>query len=191
MTLLIVGLILFLGSHSTSIINVGWRDATAARLGEWPWKGLYSSVALAGFVLIVIGYGSARLEAPVLYTLPLWLRHLALVLLLPVFPLFVSTYVPGRISRTAKHPTLLATKLWATAHLLVNGTMADVLLFGAFLAWAVADRISMKRRDQRPLPGAPPSAFNDVIAVTVGVAIYAAFIMGVHQWLFGVSAAPM
>ena len=190
MILLTIGLLLFLGGHSISIINVGWRDAMAARLGDGPWKGLYSLVAVAGFVLIVVGYGSARLEAPVLYAPPIWLRHIALLLLLPVFPLFVSTYFPGRISAAAKHPTLLATKVWATAHLLMNGSGADLLLFGAFLAWAVAGRISMKQRAQRPLPGAPQSPWNDLIALVLGLGIYAALVMGVHAWLFGVAAWP-
>ncbi len=191
MTLLLVGLVLFFAGHSVSIVNVAWRDAMAARLGEWPWKGLYSLLALVGLGLIIVGYADARFDAAPLYVSPNWLRNLALVLLLPVFPLLVSTYFPGRISRAAKHPTLLATKLWATTHLLVNGTTADLLLFGSFLAWAVADRISMKRRVQRPLPGAPASAWNDPIAVVVGLGVYAALLMGVHSWLFGVSAAPL
>jgi uncharacterized membrane protein len=191
MTQLLIGLVLFFAGHSVSIVNVAWRDAMAARLGEWTWKGLYSLLALAGLALIIMGYADARFDAAPLYQSPNWLRNLALVLLLPVFPLLVSTYFPGRISRAAKHPTLLATKLWATAHLLVNGTLADLLLFGSFLAWAVADRISMKRRVQRPLPGAPDSAWNDLIAVVVGLGVYAGLLMGLHYWLFGVSAAPL
>ena len=191
MGLLLLGLVLFFAGHSVSIVNVAWRDAMAARLGEWTWKGLYSLVALAGLALIIMGYASARMDAAPLYESPTWLRNLALVFLLPVFPLLVSTYFPGRVSRAAKHPTLLATKLWATAHLLVNGTPADLLLFGSFLAWAVAERISMKRRVQRPLPGAPASAWNDLIALVVGLGIYGALVMGLHLWLFGVSAAPL
>lgn len=186
MTLLVVGLILFLGSHSISIVAPSWRDGMLDRLGEGPWKGLYGLVALAGFVLLIWGYGLARLEAPVLYTPPYWFRYPALVLMVFVFPLFVATYLPGRISEAAKHPTLLATKLWAVVHLLVNGGLADVVLFGAFLAWAVADRISLQRRPARALPGAPPSPRNDAIAIVVGLLIYLAFILGAHRWLFGV-----
>lgn len=187
MVWLVIGLVIFLGIHSVSIVAPGWRDAQQVRLGEGPWKGLYALVAIAGFVLIVVGYGAARQSPVVLYSPPLFLRHLALLLLLPVFPLLLAAYLPGRLSRAARHPMLLATKLWATAHLLANGTLADVLLFGGFLAWAVADRISFKRRTPRPVPGAPPRAANDVIAVVGGLALFAAFYLWLHQWLIGVS----
>jgi len=187
MTVLILGLILFLGTHSVSVVAPAWRDAMHARLGEGPWKGLYSVASAVGFVLIVIGYGLARQQPVALYTPPLWLRHLALLLLVPVFPLLMAVYLPGRIKSAARHPMLLATKLWAVAHLLANGTAADVLLFGGFLAWAVADRISLKHRAQRALPGARPSPFNDAIAVLGGLALYALFLLRAHAWLFGVS----
>ena len=107
--------------------------------------------------------------------------------MLPVFPLFLATYLPGRIKAVVKHPTLAAVKLWAVAHLLANGTLADVLLFGGFLAWAVADRISMQQRTQRPLPGAPPRPANDLIAIVVGLVLYGVFVTWGHQWLIGVS----
>jgi uncharacterized membrane protein len=107
-------------------------------------------------------------------------------LLVPVFPLFLAAYFRGRIQAATRHPMLAAVKLWAAAHLLANGTLADVLLFGAFLAWAVADRLSMKRRTARPIPGAPPSKANDLIAVVGGLVIYAAFVLGLHAWLIGV-----
>jgi len=184
---LIAGLILFFATHSVSIVNSSWRDRLAARIGEGPWKGVYSLVAIAGFVLIVWGYGLARQDPTILYIPPVWLRHVALLLLVFVFPLLLAAYLPGRIKTVTKHPMLVATKLWAFAHLLANGTLADVLLFGSFLAWAVADRISMKHREQRPIPGAPPSKWNDAIAVVVGLALYVAFVLRLHVWLFGVS----
>ena len=187
MTLLILGLIVFLGVHSVSIAALGWRDAMHARLGEGPWKGLYSLASLAGFALIIVGYGAARQNPVVLYLPPTWLRHVALLLMLPVFPLLLAAYLPGRIKSAAKHPMLLAVKLWATAHLLANGSAADVLLFGGFLVWAVADRISMKQRVQRPLPGPKAGPLNDTIAVAAGLAIYAAFVFGGHAWLIGVA----
>ncbi len=187
MFLLILGLVLFLGIHSISIVATGWRDAQAARLGENAWKGIYTLLSLAGFVLIVIGYGQARQEPVVLYVPPVALRHVAALLMLPVFVLLVAAYMPGRIQSAAKHPMLVATKLWATAHLLANGTLADVLLFGGFLAWAVADRISMKRRTQRPLPGAPAGRFNDAVALVLGLALYVGFVAFGHRWLIGVS----
>lgn len=186
MTLLILGLVLFLGIHSVAIVAPAWRDAQAAR-SEMGWKGLYTVVAIAGFVLIVYGYGEARLTAPLLYAPPTWMRHLSMLLLLPVFPLLLAAYLPGRIKTATKHPMLAATKLWALAHLLANGTLADVLLFGGFLVWAVADRISLKRRVQRPTLGVPPSAANDLIAVVGGLALYGLFVWRAHAWLIGVS----
>jgi uncharacterized membrane protein len=186
MDLLISGLIVFFTVHSISIVNDSWRNRMVEKLGEWPWKILYGLVAVLGFVLIVRGYGLARLDPLILYSPPEWLRYLALVLLVPVFPLLLATYLPGRIQTATRHPMLAATKLWATAHLLVNGTLADVLLFGAFLMWAVADRISLKRRTPHPVPAVPSTAFNDVIAVVLGLVIYAAFVAWLHAWLVGV-----
>ena len=190
MGMLVIGLVLFLGIHTVSIVAPQWRDGQVARLGEGPWKGIYSVVSAIGFALLIYGYGAARQNPVVLYTPPTALRHLALLLMLPVFPLLVAAYVPGRIKAMTKHPMLLATKFWALAHLLANGTLADVLLFGGFLAWAVADRISVKRRPARPIPGAPPRPYNDVIVVVIGLALYALFVMGAHRWLFGVSPLP-
>jgi uncharacterized membrane protein len=188
MSTLILGLVLFLGSHSVSIVAPGARKALAARLGEWPWKGLYAVVAIAGFVLIVQGYAAARLEPVQLWVPPTWTRHLAALLMLPAFTMLLAAYLPGRIKTTLKHPMLAATKLWAVAHLLSNGTLADVVLFGSFLAWAVVDRISLKRRaGGRALPAAPPSRWNDAIAVVGGLALYVAFAGWAHVRLFGVA----
>lgn len=148
---------------------------------------MYSLVSLAGLLLLIHGYGLARQAPVVLYAPPIALRHLALLLMLPVFPLLIAAYLPGRIQRAARHPMLLAVKLWATAHLLANGTLADVLLFGGFLAWAVADRIAVKRRlVPHRVPGAPPTALNDIVAVVGGLGLYLAFLFGVHAWLIGV-----
>ena len=190
MLVLVAGLVLFLGVHSVSIVAPGWRSAMLARVGERPWKGIYSAAAGIGLVLIVVGYGIARHSPVVLYTPPAGLRHLALLVMLPVFPLLFATYLPGRIQSAAKHPTLLAVKFWAAAHLLANGTLADVLLFGGFLAWAVADRISVKRRpakEAHDVPAAPPRPANDAIAVVAGLLVYALFLKGGHRWLTGVS----
>jgi uncharacterized membrane protein len=190
MLLLILGLVLFLGIHSVSIVSASGRHRLVQQMGEGPWKGLYSLVSLAGFVLIVVGYGAAR-EAPVvLYSLPNGFRHLAAVLMLPVFVLLLAAYLPGRIQRAAKHPMLLAVKLWALAHLLANGTLADVLLFGGFLAWAVVDRISVKKRAAagllRPGPVLPGSKANDAIALVGGLGLYVLFVVWAHAWLIGV-----
>ena len=187
MNLLIVGLLLFLGIHSVSIVAPAWRDARVSQFGEQAWKGIYSLVSIAGFVLLVYGYGVARQSPVVLYTPPQALRHVALLLMLPVFPFLLAAYLPGRIKAALKHPFLVAIKLWAFAHLLANGTLADVLLFGGFLAWAVADRISVKRRPLRPVPGAPLRPANDARAVGAGLAIYGLFVWRGHLWLIGVS----
>lgn len=187
MAMLIAGLVIFLGIHSLSIVNEPLRNRLSNSMGEWPFKGVYSVVSLLGLVLIVIGYGAARLEPTVLYTPPGWLRHVAMLLLIPVFPLLFATYFPGRIKATLKHPMLVAVKLWALAHLLANGMLHDVLLFGAFLAWAVVDRISMKRRTQRAIITMPKSGANDAIAVIGGLAVYFITVFWAHQWLIGVS----
>jgi uncharacterized membrane protein len=187
MSTLILGLVLFLGAHSTSIVAPAWRDAMAARLGQWPWKLLYAAVAIAGFVLILRGYAAARLEPVPLWVPPAPMRHVAATLMLPVFILLLAAYLPGRIKSAAKHPMLVATKLWAVAHLLSNGMLADVVLFGAFLVWAVADRISLNRRPARPIPGAPPSKLNDVIAVVGGIGLYGLFAFVLHARWIGVA----
>lgn len=188
MSLLVLGLILFLGVHSVSIVAPAWREGQIAHLGERAWKGIYALVSLAGLLLLIYGYGLARQSPVVLYTPPPAMRHVALLLMLPVFPLLFAAYLPGRIQRTARHPMLLAVKLWAASHLLANGTLADVLLFGGFLAWAVADRISVKRRTvQHAVPGAPPGALNDLIVLVVGLAAYVVFLFWGHARLIGVS----
>lgn len=191
MGILITGLILFLGVHSVSIVGSTWRSRTIERIGEMPWRGLYSLVSIAGFVLIVWGYGLARQAPVVLYIPATWLQHVALVLLAAVFPLLLAAYFPGRIKAVTKHPMLAGIKIWAFAHLLVNGTLADVVLFGSFLAWAVADRISMNYRESRPIPSAPPSRANDAIVVVGGLVLYLAFVFWLHEWLFGVAATAL
>jgi uncharacterized membrane protein len=187
MGIFVVGLALFLGVHSVSMLAPAWREAQLARLGEGAWKGLYSGISAIGLGLLIYGYGVARQSPVVLYTPPRALHDLALALMLPVFPLLIAAYVPGRIQAAAKHPMLLAVKIWATAHLLANGTLADVLLFGGFLVWAVGDRISLKRRAQRPVPGAPRRPWNDTVVVLGGLALYALFVWRAHRWVVGVS----
>ena len=158
MKTLILGLIVFFAVHSVSIVNATWRDRMAARMGEWTWKAVYGLIAFIGLVLIIRGYTEARLNPVVLYASPQWLHYVALLLLIPVFPLLFAAYLPGRIRNATKHPLLAATKFWALAHLLVNGTVPDVLLFGAFLVWAVTDRISLKHRTAPAVPSVPTAA---------------------------------
>ena len=186
MLTLVLGLVIFLGVHSISIVAPAARARLRERLGEGPWKGAYSVVSLLGFGLILYGFHLARQAPVVLYTPPGWMRHVTFLLMLPVFPLLFAAYLPGRIKTAMKHPMLVAVKCWALGHLLANGLLADVLLFGGFLVWAVLDRISLKRRTQ-VIAMAPPGRFNDLIAVLLGLAVYAIFIVWAHVWLFGVS----
>jgi uncharacterized membrane protein len=189
MNLFMIGLVAFLGLHSISILNRPWRDRMVFRLGESGWKGLYTVLSLSAFALLCYGYGLAHAASQVLYTPPANLRHLAYAVLLPVFPLMFSVYLPGHLKAKAKHPLLLATKLWATAHLLVNGNLADVLLFGGFLAWAVADRISVERRPPTPVVLGPHAGRNDLLSIVAGLAVYGLFVVWLHRMLIGV--APM
>jgi uncharacterized membrane protein len=187
MLILILGLIVFLGVHSVRIVAPDFRDRQIAAHGEALWKGVYSVAAFAGLLLIVWGYGLARFDPIVIWHPPLWTRHLAVLLMVPVFVLFAAAYLPGRIRSTLKHPMLAGVKLWAVAHLLANGTLADILLFGSFLAWAVIDRISVKRRQaQPPLAMARAGWANDAIAIILGLGLYLLFVFYLHAALFGV-----
>ena len=187
MGILLFGLVLFLGVHSVSIVASPWRDRMVERFGEIPWKGVYSLISIIGLVAIVWGYGAARQAPVILYLPPTWLKHTAMVLLAAVFPLLIAAYFPGKIKAVTKHPMLAGIKIWAFAHLLANGTLADVVLFGSFLLWAGLDRMSMKYREPRSIPGAPPSKANDTIAIIGGLAVYLAFVFWLHEWLFGVA----
>jgi len=191
MTYLVVGLLLFLGIHSLVIVSPSGRDRIAARLGEGRWKGLFALVSLAGFVLLIHGYGVARQQPMLLYTPPLWARHLAATLMLAVFPLLFAAYLPGKIKARIGHPMLVAVTLWAVAHLLANGTLADLALFGGFLAWAVAQLVSLRYRASRPLRTVAPRNLNDGIAVSLGLIVYVWFVLWLHVRLIGVAPLPM
>lgn len=184
---LIAGLVIVLGMHSIAIVAPHAREAARERLGATGWRVLFSLVSLLGFALLVYGFALARHAPIVLYVSPPWLRHITLLLMLSVFPLLLAAYLPGRIRRTVKHPVLTAVKLWALAHLLANGTLADGVLFGGFLLWAGLDRMSLKRRPQQPTRTAPEGPYNDLIAIVAGLAIYALFLWRLHLWLIGVS----
>jgi len=186
MSIFLIGLLIFIGIHSISIVNESWRNRMVDKTGEWTWKGRYSLVSIFGFLLIIWGYGVVRYDSVVLYTPPLWLQHFSLLLLLPAFILLVAAYFPGRIKAATKHPMLISVKLWAVAHLLSNGALVDVILFGSFLIWAIWDRISVQHRQPRPIPGAPYSSFNDIIACVVGLCLYLTFVFWLHELLIGV-----
>lgn len=188
MSILISGLILFFAAHVVPM-RPALRTALRGKLGEMGYKVAFSLVSLIGFALIVYGYGEARMAgSPLLYDPPFWLRHVTMLVMVPVFVLLVAAYAPGgRIKAGVKHPMVLAVKIWAVAHLLANGDQASVLLFGAFLVWGIVDRIFLKRRgDIGGAAIAVPSKSGDVIAILAGLALYAAFIVVLHEWLIGV-----
>jgi uncharacterized membrane protein len=188
MAILILGLVLFLGVHSTRVVADGWRTATIARIGEKPWKGLYALASIAGFVLIVWGFGLARRNPVYLWEAPMAMRHLAGVLMLFSFVLLVATYVPrNSIKARLHHPMVLSVKVWALAHLLANGNLADVVVFGAFLVWAVFSFRAARQRDRAAATVYPAgTAVATAIAVVIGVAAWALFAFFAHGYLFGV-----
>lgn len=187
MTVLVLGLVLFLGMHSVRIVADDWRRARIAAMGPGSWKGAYTLVSLAGLVLVVWGFGLAR-QAPLeLWQPPAWTRHLASLLTWIAFVLVVAAYVPrSRLRAAIGHPMVAGVVLWALAHLLANGALADVVLFGAFLLWAVLDFGSARGRDRAS--GAPVRTglwANDLVTVVVGTVAWYAFAMYLHQPLIG------
>ena len=186
---LVAGLLLFLGVHSTRVFADGWRKQTRESVGALPFKGIYSLLSIAGFVLLVWGYGMARHQPVVLWNPPVAMRHVAALLTLFSFVLLAATYVPGtQIKARLHHPMVLAVKVWALAHLLANGTLADVLLFGSFLVWAIVLFATSRRRDRREQTVyARGSAGATGITVVVGVLAWVAFAFWLHRVLIGVS----
>jgi uncharacterized membrane protein len=189
MVMLIAGLLLFLGVHSIRVFADGWRSATIARIGEKPWKGIYAVASIAGFVLMVWGYGQARQQMP-LWDPPAAMRYVTAVLMLPAFVLLVAPYVPRNgIKARLHHPQILSVKLWAFAHLLSNGNLADVLLFGGFLAWSILSYSAARKRDRAAGTVYPAgTARGTAVCVVVGLVLYAAFMMGLHRWMIGVAS---
>jgi uncharacterized membrane protein len=185
---LILGLLLFLGMHSTRIVAEGWRTRLIAQRGPLLWKGLYTLVSLLGLGLIVWGYGQARLTPQVLWASPLWTRHLAGLLMLVAMVLLVATYVPrNSLKARLHHPMVLAVKVWALAHLLANNTLADLLLFGAFLLWAVLDFRAARQRDRAAALRYPAGrAAGTAATLVLGVALWALLAFWGHALLFGV-----
>ena len=188
MSALILGLLMFLGMHSSRILAEGWRSQVIERHGAMAWKAMYSLVSLVGFGLIVWGYGQARLAPQVLWHAPLWTRHLAALLVLLAMVLLVAAYVPGNgIKARVHHPMVLSVKLWALAHLLANNTLADLLLFGSFLLWSVLDFRSARQRDRSAgtvyAAGTVPGTLATVV---IGVALWVVIAFWAHALLFGV-----
>jgi uncharacterized membrane protein len=189
MTLLIVGLIIFLGTHGFTMMR-GTRDGLIGNVGEPTYKGIYAAVSAVGLILVVVGYGAYRQTGQIpIWTPPAFDRHITFLLMLFAFIFLAATNGRSHIRQKIKHPMLTGVKTWALAHLLVRGDLGSMLLFGSFLAWAVLARISLKRRE----PAGPlftPNWTSDVVTVLIGVAAYLAFLFGLHQWLIGVPLLP-
>jgi uncharacterized membrane protein len=188
MLALILGLVVFLGVHSSRIVADGYRRSVIERHGQNLWKGVYSLLSLVGFVLIVWGYAAARQEPVVLWGAPTWARHLASLLTLGAFVLLVAAYVPRNgIKARLHHPMVLGVKTWALAHLLANNTLADLLLFGGFVVWAVLSYRAARARDRAAGTTYPAgTAAATAMAVGVGIAAWALFAFWGHQALIGI-----
>jgi len=187
--ILILGLLIFIGVHSTRLVAPAWRNEQVARFGEYGWKGLYSVASLGGFVLLVWGYGAARRAPAVLWSPPIGARHLTALLVALAFVLIAAAYVPGnRIKRTIGHPMMVGVAVWALAHLLANGTLNAVLLFGVFLIWGAVGAVVSRRRDRMAGVQYPPGTVSgDTKVVIVGLIAWALFAFVLHRWLIGMS----
>ena len=188
MVILVLGLVLFLGVHSVRIVADGWRTQMRARLGEGAWKGLYSVVSIVGLGLVVWGYGLARQEPVVLWNPPVAMRHMASLFTLVAFVLLLAAYVPRNVFKARlHHPMVLAVKTWALGHLISNGNLADVVLFGAFLLWSVLSFRAARARDRAAGTVYPRGdAFATGITAVVGTVLWLVFSMWLHVWLIGV-----
>ena len=188
MTLLIVGLLIFLGTHSLRIFANDWRSRQLARLGGTGWKGLFALVSLIGFVLICWGFVLMRQHPVWLYTPPMVLRHLNALFTLVAFVLLVAAYVPrNHFKAKLGHPMLLGVKVWALGHLLATGMLRDVVVFGAFLLWAVVLFMVSRRRDRAEHTSYPAGTLQgDALTLLVGIAFWVAFAFWLHLWLIGV-----
>lgn len=187
MPTLIAGLVLFLGVHTLTTLRE-MRAGLVERLGPGLYKGIYSLVSLIGFVLIVLGYKAYRAAGYIdVWTPPTGMRHLTILLMWPAMICLVAAYVPGEIKRRLNDPMLVAVKIWALAHLLSNGDLGSIILFGSFLGWAVYDRISVKRRVDANGPAVTPGGRrNDVVAVVAGTILWVLFMFVLHPLLIGV-----
>ena len=203
MAWLILGLVLFLGAHSTRIFAENWRQAILERLGEKAYKGAYTLVSLVGFGLMVFGFDQVRWDSPLLWSPPVWVKHAAALLMLLSLVLLASAYTPrNAIKVKLHHPMVLSVKVWALAHLLANPRLADVVLFGAFLLWSVLNFRAARQRDrlaaaatetgtEAAVPGPEVSAAATWRAIGIGVVVWAFLLSRGHTWLFGVSPLGM
>jgi uncharacterized membrane protein len=189
MIYLIAGLLLFIGLHSIRIVANDWRNRTISRMGLQKWKLVFSVVSLAGLVLIIYGYGLTRANPVFVWEPPVWTRHMAALLTLFAFILFAAAEIPGNHIKSAlKHPMFLGTKLWAFTHLMANGRLGDILLFGVFLIWAITGYSAARGRDRREGIVYPaPNSKKTAITILAGIAVWAVFAFWLHRLLIGVS----
>ena len=194
MEMLIAGLVIFLGIHALRVWGEGLRGALLLRLGSMGFKGVYSIASLAGFYLLIVGYGQARLEPVQLWTPPPGMGHATVALMWVSMVMLASAEIPrNAIKARLRHPMVLGVKVWALSHILANGTLHDLLLFGSFLVWAVLSFRAARQRDRAALEAGdvaespPTSAAATAGAVLVGTAAWAALIMVVHVWRIGVA----
>ncbi len=186
---LLIGLALFLGIHSLQSLAPQVRQNSIIRWGPLGFKAVYAAVSALGLYLLVHGYGVARLEPVVLWTPPRGMQHATILLMWVAMVLLVASYVPGnQIKAKLRHPMTLSVKVWSLGHLLSNGNLADVLLFGGFLVWSVLVFRAARKRDRQSLHSAPEGKLmGTLLALVVGSAVWAAFLMGgLHLWLVGV-----
>lgn len=187
MSMFVAGLVIFFASHLLRVAAPDFRENMIRRLGKWGWKGVYSVISIIGLGLLIVGYADAKPASDWLYSPPVWTRHLAALVVLPALVLLVAAYLPGRIRRATGHPMTLAVVLWSGAHLLANGQVVDVMLFGAFFAWSLVVLFSARRRasgagSDLALPAGPA---NDILAVVIGIGLWAWLAFGGHRVLFG------
>lgn len=187
MTYLVLGLLLFLGIHSVRIFADDWPSARVAAMGLGAWKAVHALVSLAGLVLVVYGYGIARTTPVLLWQEPIWARHAAGLLTLIAFVLVVAAYVPSsRIKGLVGHPMIAGLKLWAFGHLVANGTLADLILFGSLLAWAIVDHASLRRRDRAAGTARVAGSWaNDIVTIPVAIVAWYVFALYIHAPLIG------
>lgn len=187
MSIFLAGLVLFVGIHSIYIVAPSVREAAIARIGYNPWRGIYSLLSLAGLLLLIYGYGLARQDPVLLFDPPAWARVFAFALMVVALPLLVASFFPSptRIGRFVRHPMLMSVTLWSVAHALVVGTLAGVLLSAVFFIWTLAARFSLIARPMTTVPAAAAEPLNDWIAVAIGLAVWAALMFVLHDWLIG------
>lgn len=188
MLTMITGLVLFIGPHSIRIFANDWRTRQINERGEYLWKGIYSALSIIGFILIVNGYSETRIDPLVVWLPPQWLKNTMAILLLPTFILIIAAYIPGtKIKAWSGHPMAASIKLWGLAHLLANGNLADIVLFGSFMTWAIFDYRASRQRDKKAGVRYPFTGISrDITALVLGIILWIAFVFYLHEWLIGV-----